>query len=64
MNADQETAAHDKAAGLFDASTLRQMEKDLAGRRLKFAKSPENRWCANRLAAIRRRLAILDRQKP
>jgi hypothetical protein len=57
-NADQ--ANHDKMVALFDVETLRRMEADLAARRLKFAQSPENRWAAARLEAIRRRLNLKE----
>ena len=56
--ATREDAAHDKMAALFDVETLRRMETDLGGRRLQFSGSPENRWAAARLAAIRRRLSL------
>lgn len=51
-----EAAEHDKMVALFDVETLRGMESDLGKRRLKFAGSPENKWAAARLEAIRRRL--------
>ena len=51
-----EEVHHDKMVALFDEATLRRMEADLGARRLKYAQSPENRWCAARLEAIRHRL--------
>lgn len=53
-----EQAHHDKMVALFDDATLRRMEADLATRRLKYAQSPENRWAAARLEAIRHRLNL------
>jgi hypothetical protein len=54
----EDDANHDKMVALFDVVTLRRMESDLGARRLKFAGSPENKWAAARLAAIRRRLNL------
>jgi hypothetical protein len=53
-----EQLQHDKMVAVFDEETLRRMEADLSARRLRYAKSPENRWAAARLEAIRHRLGM------
>lgn len=60
----REDRDHDKMVALFELVTLRRMETDLSKRRLQFSGSPENRWAAARLAAIRRRLNLQNLQKP
>lgn len=60
----KDAAEHDRMVSLFDPATLRQMEADLGSRRLQFAGSPENRWAASRLDAIRRHLRLHNLKKP